>query len=222
MEPNDLLKMKVLSERNHKLRQLCRQLNRKRRQLRDKVDLLCRDLVYSNGELTQTLLQLRRVYDFQNDLSGEFDLRYLLHKALRSLREQLPDSSAAIYLCSSGAFEAHVAGAWYDQVQDIADIEQALEKSVVKKVLETKQAVLIDDAGESKEILPADRKTLSGLSLLVPGIWLEGKIIGVVAVYRQAGNAFTQKDINSIQPLLSPLARAINAAQKVQQFVIQN
>ena len=222
MEANESLKMNMLAARYAKLRQLCRQLNRKRRNLRDKVDLLCRDLVYSNQTFTETLQDLRRAYDFQTELTGEFDLRYMLHKALRHLREQITQSSAAIYLCDRGDFAAHVAGAWYEQAQDIADIERSLAVTVVKSVTETHKAVLVDDGCNYPTAQTQHRQVLTGLSLMGLGIVGEDGLVGVLIIYRCASEPLSQNDKLIVEPLLTPLGRAINAAQKLEQLIVHN
>ena len=210
---------RYLMERYGKVRQLCRAVNRKRRHLRDKVDLLCRDLVNSNVQFAGTLRGLQRVYDFQSQLTGEYDLRYLLYKALRELRAETPDSSGAIYLCSSDNFEAHVAGVWYEDGSDIAEIEELFRATVVKKVIKTGDSLLVSEAGGWEEISVPQRSMLSGLTMLSLPVSYEGELLGVVVMYRQSSMVFSVRDRVLLEQMMWPFGQAIEAAQKLEHLV---
>jgi len=209
-----------LHRRFHKLHHLFRTVNRDRRQLRNKIDLLCRDLVQSNTNLTNTLQDLRRAYDFQTDLTGEFDRRYLLHKALRHLKEQFADTSGIIYLCRPGALEAHVSGPWYDRPGDLREIESALQKTIIEKVCQTHRTHLIPEAGQWSEIPSAQRKKLAGLTLMALPLVLENELIGVLVFYRDWNHPFGEAENHLIAPYLQPLVRAIGALDKLQHLII--
>jgi len=208
-----------LQQRYSKVRQFCQDVNRKRRNLRDKVDLLCKDMIDSNMRFTDTLRTLQRIYDFQSNLTGEFDPRYLLYKALREIKAELTDSSAAMYLCRSGKFEAHVAGAWYEQSEDIAEIEDSLERTVVPEALEKGQSVLVSDVQMWDQISADQRKLLSGLSILAMPVKSDSEILGVTVVYRSMKQGLSSKDVEHLVPLMKPLAQALAAAHKVEHLI---
>ncbi|KPK78020.1 MAG: hypothetical protein AMJ79_01335 [Phycisphaerae bacterium SM23_30] len=206
-------------ERYSRVRGLCRQVNRKRRQLRDKVDLLCRDLVNSNIQFTETLQDLQRVYDFQSSLVGEFDRRYMLYKALGGLKLHLSDSSAAIYLCNPGGFAAHVAAFQQPEIDNPADLEELFTKTVVKEVLRTGHCLLVRDAGTLTPISSEQQGLLGGWSLLGLPVAHEGRFIGVVVVYRQTGKEISESEKNRIKPLMRPLAHALDSLQKLEHVI---
>jgi len=201
--------------RYRKLRRLCRELNRNRRRLREKVDLLCRDLVQSNVALTRTVQDLRRAYEFQTELVGEFDQRYMLHKALRLIRREVFESSAALYLTTADEFAAHLTSAWYDDARDIAEIEQALRRSVVPVVRKTGRRVLVPDATNWTTVAPALRKLLAGLSILALPVLEERELLGVMVLYRDATRPLTDRETHTVESFIPPLARALSALQRL-------
>jgi hypothetical protein len=210
-----------ITSRYRRMRHLFRNVNRNRRQLRNKMDLLCRDLVQSNANLTNTLHDLRRIYNFQSDLTGEFDLCYMLHKALRQIKEQIPESSAVVYLCSSDKIEAHISGPWYDNRRDLNEIEKLLKETVISELITSGRLILTGDAGACEKIPPKQRKELAGLSLMALPLFLDNELLGGLVVYRNWSSPLTVSESNFVKPYLPPLARAIEAIQKLNSLIVR-
>ena len=211
---------KHLAVRYDKLRALLRRTNHNRRYLRDKIDLLCRDLVGSNVDLTGTLHNLRNAYDFQMCLCGEFDMRMMLHKALRNIKGHAEESSAAVYLCHSGNFEAHVVSSWYDHPNEIATLEELLTETIIPGVLESRSAILVPNGGAWPDISESHRDSLSGLSLLAMPIQIESRLLGAVVLYRNADKPMTSRCVATIATMLSPLGHAIESLQKLEHLLV--
>ncbi len=202
------------------LRRLCRQLNRNRRRLRDQVDILCNDLIGGNAALTHTVHQLQETYEFQNILLGEYDVRYLLYKALRFIRERIPESGAAVYLFSREEFTAHLTGAWYDDPADINQIEAALRRSTVAVVSRKRRGVLTPDGRNWREVPAPVRRELQGLSLMATGIFSpEGQLQGVLTIYRNAAEPLGQTEQRMIEPFMTPLGKALAAVMRVHELL---
>ena len=211
------------AQRYNKLRQLLRKTNLDRRTLRKKINLLCQDLVHSNTNLTNTLQNLRKAYDFQNDLTGEFDLNYLLHKSLRHIKEQIDNSSGIIYLCQSKDIEAHISGPWYEGRRELAVIEQLLKDTIIThitQVAQTKTVRLIPKAGEWQEITVKERRELEGLSLLAWPMFSDEEMTGVLVIYKDDSQPLTPADSETLAPYLPPLAHSIKAVQKLQHLIV--
>lgn len=206
-----------LIQRHQKLRGLCRNINLKRRHLRRKVDLLCQDLVKSNQDLNRRVEKLRCAYDFQSSLSGQFDLHYMLNRALQRIKNQFAQSSAAIYLCETGFFGAHLAGVWYDDVRDITEMEASFSETVVPQILAGAPSVLVKDAGEWRAIDPQFRRSLLGLSLLALPLTTQSGTVGVIILYRSGDKPFAAADRLTLEPYLPPLGRSIDSLLKLQQ-----
>jgi len=208
-------------QRYHKLRQLLRKTNIDRRTLRNKINILCQDLVHSNTNLTNTLQNLRKAYDFQNDLAGEFDLNYLLHKSLRHIKEQIYNSSGVIYLCQSKNIEAHISGPWYEGQRELDEIEQLLKDTIITQVTQvTQTGCLIPKAGDWQEITTKKRYQLKGLSLLAQPMVSDEEVTGVIVIYKDDSQPLTAADSETVAPYLPPLAHSIKAVQKLQHLIV--
>lgn len=208
-----------LRQRYDKMRRLCRETNRKRRHLRQQVDLLCRDLVQGNLSLAASLSDWQRINDFQGALVGEFDLTYLLHKALRLIRAEYPGSNAAIYLCGDTTPAAHLTGAWEEASADIQELETTLRQTAVRLTLEQQAPLVIADGGSWPEITVRQRGQLAGLSLISLPLAGPDETLGAVIIYRQLSQKLHARDQKKILPMLKPLGRAVAALQRLQQLI---
>ena len=215
-------KQDLLNARYERMRQLLKVTNHRRRRLRDKVDLLCKDLVHSNQQFTDTLHGLRRAYEFQSSLAGEFDLRYLLYKALREMKSDLSDAGAAIYLCDSDEFAAHLASAWFEQGADIAELEELFQQTLVLQALDNQRPILVPDGAKWQSIPAPQRELLRGISLMALPVIFADESVGVVIFYRPLARPFTEAERNQLLPLLKPLAQAIASVRKLQGLILQN
>lgn len=209
-----------LVKRYKKLQKLFRKVNHSRRHLRDKVDFLCRDLVQSNVDLTSTLSGLRRAYNFQSDLTGEFDMRFMLHKALRQIKNQVSDSNVAVYLRNSGQIDAHIVSCWQDEPSEIEILENQFKETVIPQAVQTGQTVIVADGSQWRDVSPQHRQALSGLSLMAIPVGLDGDLLGVLIVYRHAEDKLSAANLNAISPYIGPFSRAIEALQRLEELMI--
>ena len=203
-------------QRHYRLRKLCGAVNRKRRQLRDQVDLLCRDLVSSNVELTRTLHDFRELYDFQTQLTGQFDLQHMLYTALRQIRTRLGQANAAVYLCASDDFEAHLTDAWCDGQLDVTDTQDVFNKTVVRRIIATGRPMTNVGSDDWPTLRQNDRAILGKISLIAVPLIAEGQMIGVVIVYRPIADRLSNQDLTTIVPLLGPMAHAVCTIGRLQ------
>ena len=202
--------------RYEKVRTLCRTLNHRRRRLRDKIDLVCSDLVSSNIELTNVLHTLRGVYEYQNSLMDEYDLNLLLHRSLREFRGCMADANLAIYLTDTSEFEAHITSSWFSGEVDIEELEEALGSTVVREVLVSGRECRIDDVGNHARIGAAEKETLAGLSIMATPVQCESGCVAVLAAYRKSDNPLDENEILVVRPYLKPLGRAIASLRKLE------
>ncbi len=211
-------KKQHMRNRYLRMRTLCRLMNGRRRQLRNKVDLLCNDLVQSNRQMSATLTSLQKAYDFQGDLLGEYDLQYLLFKSLQEMKKSLPETAAAVYLCRSGQFEAHLEDVSGPGV-DMEMLETSLQNAVVKKVLRLKKTMAL--AGYVPVLKTSDElaQAPAPLAILSLPIRYAREMVGVLVFYRSAENPFSRKEESAILPYLSSLGRAIAGLHKLQDYL---
>lgn len=207
-----------LAHRYGKLRRVCREVNRRRRNLRQKVDLLCSDLVGSNQDLTETLRRLRDAYGFQNNLMGEFDMHCMLHKALLQISGKVGGCNSTFYSCISGQFEAHISSNDEEDFFDITGIEDVLAKTIVDEAMVTKGSVFAENGGVWESDAHEEVNLLEGMSLLACPISVDGELVGVMVLYRR-GKAFDKKDLSQVETFLSPFGRVLATLTKLSSIV---
>ena len=206
----------VTEARYQRMRQLCRAVNRKRRVLKDKVNLLCGDLVSSNRQFAGTLRDLKRLCDFQNDLIGQFDLTYLCHKALSVIKRELANVNAAMYLTRDDEFAAHLVDGLCDPGQDNFEIELLLRETIVERVLQAEAEVMVHDEQDWGELSSPQRDMSEGLSCMGFGLGTGGDWTGVVIFYRWADKGFSQEDARRVRMYLEPLGQAVLSLQRLE------
>ena len=209
-----------LQRRHRRLRRLCRAMNRRRRVLRDKVDLLCHDLIGESRQFTDVLGRYRQICDFQHELIGEYDLLFLLHRSLCMLRENWPDAGGVVYLDDRSAPAAHIVG---DAVPD-AEATRQLESLLLQRVAAPVFAERKELFYPTTDWLPAagdsERNTI--LSLIGLPLKTEEALVAAAVFYRSSdpgAPGFVPTDISLIRPYLPSLARAVVAAQRLQDMV---
>jgi transcriptional regulator with GAF, ATPase, and Fis domain len=196
------------------LRRICRLLNQNRRQMRQKIDLLCGDLVDSNKQLTESLQQLRRAYHFQSGLIGQYDLHYLLCCSLQQIRQELPDSGAAVYLCQSSAFEAHLTRSGNSD-DDPDQIEADLYLTTIRSILRNGQPKIIANINRLSTPVSTNG-AFQELSVLGLPLADGSELIGAMIFYREVNSEYKHEDRRKIQPYLPPLSRAIAGLAKLE------
>ena len=206
-------------DRLNRLRRLCRKVNLNRRHLRNKVDLLCRDLISSNVQFADTMLDLHRAYDFQTELTGEFDRRYLMYKALQIMKNTLGHCSSALYLSRSNQFEAHIAGMPQNTTEDIAAIEELFSAAVVPAILDSEQILMLNNSQDSDTLAPKQKWLLKNWTILALPVIYRSHLQAVLVFYRHHAQPFTTADRDKLRPMIQPLAQTLASLYKLEQHI---
>jgi len=200
------------------LRQICRQVNQKRGQLRRKVDLLCNDFVQSSQDMAQTIHRYRDAYDFQSGLIGEFDLNCLLHKALQMICGRITGSSGAIYLNHKENFEAHVIHPSFEPGYLLFEQEELLADTIVSEVLLTRGTVSVADASVWQPVVSMSTECLEGICLAGSPVIGDGDLLAILILYR-SGSGYTAAEIRRLESYLPSLARSLQAMETLKSCI---
>ena len=104
-----------------RLKRVCKKLNQVRRDVKQQVDILCKDLVAAYHELAVQMNQIMQSSEYAALVRSELDLEELLRKTLEFLLHKAGPTNAAIFLPSNGE-EFTVSGyVNYDCTSDAAD-----------------------------------------------------------------------------------------------------
>ncbi|MBI9017452.1 MAG: GAF domain-containing protein [Phycisphaerae bacterium] len=213
-----------ISSRYSKLQGLLREVNKNRHHLQDKVDLLCKDLVQTNRDFTSSLLDVRKAYEFQQSLVGQFDMHYTLHKGLGDIICSIEDASAALYLTRSGDFEAHALGAWQEQYQDMTDIEEIFGKTIISETLTKSDMMLFSGQTvidlTSEDLSNHQENLLGNLSIMTVPLMDNGQPVAIITIYRDSQKPLTSNEFKAIKPIIQPFAKTIKSLLKLENLLL--
>lgn len=208
-----------LNARYHRLQRVIKAINQNRHILQSKVDLLCNDLVQNNRDIAGKMREMSNAYDFQKSLTGEFDLKYMLHKALKHIADNHPNTNAAIYLCDTDKIEIMMMDSWFDGEITPQQLENCLKNSIIPATIAKNDTVIVNKAGEYCKFPGQCCQYLSGLSIC--GIPIRHSVHneGILIFYRSETNPFTLDEIEQLSPIITPMSRSIEALLNLQDML---
>ncbi len=208
-----------LNARHQRLQRVIKVLNQNRHILQSKVDLLCNDLVQSNRDMAGRMKEMSKAYDFQKNLTGEFDLKYMLQKALMQITGEKKHTNAAIYLCETDKIEVMLMDSWFDGELKPSQLESCLRNSIIPVTLNAGDSLIINDAGKFKCFPDDCCQTLNGLSMCSVPLSHNGHIEGILILYRSQTIPFESQIIDELEPIVAPLSRSIEGLLKLQEML---
>ena len=208
-----------LNARHQRLQRVIKVLNHNRHILQGKVDLLCNDLVQSNRDMAGRMKEMSKAYDFQKNLTGEFDLKYMLQKALIQITGEKKHTNAAIYLCETDKIEVMVMDSWFDGEISPSQLESCLKNSIIPITIETNDSLIVNNAGEFKCFSDNCCQILNGLCMCSIPLSHNGHTEGILILYRSQSMPFADKIMDELEPIIAPLSRSIEGLLTLQEML---
>lgn len=192
-------------DRVKRLRRMVKDINRQRRQMRKKMDILCNDIVSAQGDICKRMEHIAVAADFFESIIGTGELGELFERTAEYLRDQNQNLRVAFFLRGK-PIQVFVPDANCQQDDDTDDIPQ-LEEFITEEVVEgvCKQMRLCDLDDMVKHGLAAGPMVLKGLDAAAVPI-REPVAIGFVLIYAAK---VEQADIRRLNYIRSGLARAV-------------
>lgn len=210
------LKQQAITARNDRrmsrLKSAVRELNKARRTVSQKVDLLCNDLITAYGDVAEQLQGVRTEESFRRTLDNAADLEQMLCHAMDWLLKQIGYSNIAVWL--SGEQETFELGA-YMKFTLVGDpkVTAALEKAIVPATV--RQGYQHLSAVEfSHALAPADRKAFAGQSILSVSCTYLGESLAVIAMFRDEKSPFRDEDVSMLKAIATVFATKLTATVK--------
>jgi DNA-binding response OmpR family regulator len=202
--------------RLEKLRDAVKRLNKSRRLVTKKVDLLCNDLITAYGELAKQLDNVRTQEGFRKFLGEAKDLEQLLCHMMDWLLRQMGYANVAVWLASDDhEFEL---GAYMKYTIPGEDgLTGAMKAGLVRAAVRDGFIHLNGEAVQ-EQLTPAELDYLADQELLAVNCTYLGEPLAVVALFRDAKEPFTDEDVamlKAVSPLFAvALASIVRAAEK--------
>lgn len=198
-------------ERNSKLRQLVRKLNRIRRGQKQQIDILCNDILAAHGDFISHLKNFRFAADFYENLLGAANLDSLAAAAGEFLTENTAGCNVAIIFTTSNAPQIH----FYSKDPRLEDVPSHiaphLTTKMVESVCQSSQICRADDLCRMGFF--AGPAVLKRITLAAIGLNNTGPALGMILLYRPADKPFSNSELSIASSVVKGFAKAVNALQ---------
>lgn len=195
-----------------RLKNAVREMNKARRTVSKKVDLLCNDLVSAYGEVSQQLSAVRIQESFRRTIEQANDLEQLLCHAMDWLLKEAGYCNIGIWL--SGDEENFELGAYmkYTIVGD-TKVTNALQNGVVPAT--AREGFLNLSADElAKRLSPAEKKVLPNQAALSTSCTYLGESLAVITLFRDAKSPFRLEDDAMLRQIAGVFATRLTTLVK--------
>ncbi|XLZ70763.1 ATP-binding protein [Massilia sp. SR12] len=162
------------------------------------------------------LARLSLLHQMTRSIGERQDLRSILQVLVRNLEDQLPVDFACVFLLQDGVLEASCVGMGNALLPDDAALKEGAQVSIDNNGLSRcvkGQLVYEPDISDSAYPFP-QRMARGGLaSLVLAPLQAESVVFGVLAVAREASNAFASGECEFLRQLSEHAALAARQAQ---------
>ena len=193
-----------LVERNHRLRHVCKRLNKARHEISQQVDLLCNDLVRAYQEMAQQLNHTQITTEFADLLSHELEVEGILRRTMEWILKKLGPINAAVYL--PDADHKFALGAYLNlDTEADAKLIATIADTIVGAAERSASTLLYSDDQQLSEHF-SDPAQLLGRTWLAGACRTKKESLAVIVLFRRQGeplDAQLQAQIEAICPLLA-------------------
>ena len=196
-------------QRNARVKQLVRTLNRVRRIQKQKIDILCNDILKAHGEFINHLKNFRFAADFFENLLEATTPDSLARCAGEFLTENIDDCSVAVVFITASVPEIH----FYSHNSQLEDVPSQLSPCLTAKLVEAvchnSQVCDCDDLCEMEFF--AGPAVLKKISLAAIGLNNSGPALGMLLLYRPADCPFSKTELTQVSSITKGLSTAVKA-----------
>jgi len=195
------------SERNKRLRLIVKKLNKQRKRQATKVDILCNDIVGAQREFLRRLDAISFTARFYKGLLGAADLRTLIVRATRLIREELPGTAVVFFLRQGGGCESHAIAEDLASKSDGVRLEEHFTPELAATVCKSNRPCTMEDLFGMG--LDGNRKALNGLSAATVPLNDLGRSLGFVLLSRPVEQPLDGHDLERTSLIVCGLSQAI-------------
>lgn len=190
-----------------RLRDAVKRLNRARKTVSKKVDLLCNDLVHAYTDLAKQLESVRTEESFRSLLDSASDLEQLLCHAMDWLLRKAGYSNIAIYLV--GDDQQYELGAYMKYtLAGEKQLTEALRDGLVQRL--NRDQHIVAEGSELIDLLtPAEVAHLQGQTLMGTTCNYLGESLAVVVLFRDQKSPFSRDDAEMLKNIAPLFASAL-------------
>ena len=198
-------------EKNSRLHQLVRKLNKIRKAQKKQIDILCNDILSAHGDFINHLKSFRFAADFYESLLGAANLDAIAASAGEFFIQNTAGCSVATIFTTSDSLSIHFYSA-DRQLEDIpSHLRQTLTSKMVESVCHSSKVCCADDL--CKMGFFAGPAILKRISLAAIGLNNAGPALGMILLYRSADKPLSNSELTVVSSAVKGLAKAVKALQ---------
>jgi len=197
------------SERYERLRLLVKRVNKERKRQANQVDILCNDLVTAQREFMRRLNSVGFAARFYKDLLGLTDLRTLLSRAGRLIREELPGTGIAFFVRQADGGDLRVCDGEPIPGFQGRHLMDCFTPELVSEICKSNRPCMVDDLFGMG--LEGDLNDLNNFSLATIPLQDLGRSLGFVLASRAAAQPLRADEIDKIGLITCGLSQAVRA-----------
>ena len=197
------------SERYQRLRLLVKRVNKERKRQANQVDILCNDLVGAQREFMRRLNGVGFAARFYRDLLGLTDLRTLLTRAGRIIREELPGTGIVFFLRQTDGADLRICDGEAIPGFQGRRLMDCFTPELVADICKSNRPCTLDDLFGMG--LDGDRRELNSLSLATIPLQDLGRSLGFVLACRAVTTPLRADELDKIGLVTCGLSQAIRA-----------
>ncbi len=211
----DAIQRQQIAARNErrltKLKTAVRELNKARRTVSQKVDLLCNDLVNAYGEVSTQMQTLRVQESFRRTVEQSHDLEQLLCHAMDWLLKEAGYCNIAIWL--SGQEDNRFELGAYMKYTLVGEkkVTAALQKALVQPTVQ-EGFLHLSDSELAHMLSPADKKLIPAQTVMSASCTYLGESLAVVAMLRDGKCPFKDEDVAMFRAIATVFATQLASA----------
>ena len=201
-------------QRIERLRDAVRRLNKARRTVSKKVDLLCNDLISAYGDLSKQFDVVRVQESFRNCLTQSGDLEQMLCHAMDWLLRQIGYSNVAIWLATDDG-EMQLGAYMKYTIAGEPNIVETLLRAVVPGAIEGN--LLRTSADElADKLTDQEQEDFAGQQFIGLNCTYLGETLATIVFFRDETSPFTDSDAATLKAISSIFAVSLASVVKEQ------
>lgn len=212
-----LTKQTLVAKQGHRierLRDAVRRLNKARRTVSKKVDLLCNDLISAYGDLSKQFDVVRVQESFRNCINQSSDLEQMLCHAMDWLLRQIGYSNVAIWLATDNG-EMQLGAYMKYTIPGEPNIVDTLLRTVVPATIENN--LLRTSADEmSEELTEQEQEDFAGQQFVGINCTYLGESLATIVFFRDETSPFTDIDTATLSAVSAIFAVSLASVVKEQ------
>jgi transcriptional regulator with GAF, ATPase, and Fis domain len=205
----------VAKPRNQRVRRIIQKINELRKNQRQKIDILCNDMVSAHVDFIKKVKVLSFSVEFYETLLGQNDLKNVINQAAKLLKNSINESSIIIYLNSSESFEARVIDENFASEFDCNQLTSLFSPEAAMAISKSNQICNLDQMIALG--LDANPSITNKISVAAVPVGKIGSIAGFILAYRNADMPLTGNELQLIAAITSGLEQVITACTNQQQ-----